>query len=118
MDALGTRLPPPSREHHPVDRVNACPAWHFGRDRLGHTVTCHRIPKNAQTFTASERQVLSDAMAKLSVEHRAVIRRAYYRGLSTQQIAEDLKLSECEVKYRLHDDLRRLLILLTINEFQ
>jgi RNA polymerase sigma-70 factor, ECF subfamily len=81
-------------------------------------MTCHRIPKNAQTFTASERQVLSDAMARLSVEHRAVIRRAYYRGLSTQQIAEDLKLSECEVKYRLHDGLRRLLILLTINEFQ
>ena len=81
-------------------------------------MTCRRIPKDAQAFTAFERQVFSDAMARLSVEHRAVIRRAYYRGLSTQQIAEDLKLSECEVKYRLHDGLRRLLILLTINGFQ
>jgi RNA polymerase sigma-70 factor (ECF subfamily) len=47
-----------------------------------------------------------------------VIRRAFYRGLSTQQIAEDLKLSECEVKCRLHYGLRRLLILATINGFQ
>jgi RNA polymerase sigma-70 factor (ECF subfamily) len=65
-------------------------------------MTCHQIPKNAPAFTEFERQVLSDAMARLSVEHRAVIRRAYYRGWLTQQIAKDLKLSECEVKCRLH----------------
>ena len=118
MGVPGSRLPPPSREHRPVHRVNACLAWHFGWDRLGHTVTCHQIPKNAQAFTGFERQVLSDAMARLSVEHRAVIRRAYYCGLSTEQIAEDLKLSECEVKCRLHYGLRRLLILVTINGFQ
>jgi DNA-directed RNA polymerase specialized sigma24 family protein len=102
MDVSSTRLPPPSREHRPIYRVNACPAWHFGCAHHGHTMTCHQIPKNAQAFTEFERQVLSDAMARLSVEHRAVIRRAYYRGWSTQQIAEDLKLSECEVKCRLH----------------
>jgi Sigma-70, region 4 len=118
MGVPGTRFSPPSREHRPVDRVNACPAWHYGCGRLGHTVTCHQIPKNAQTFTGFERQVLSDAMARLSVEHRAVIRQAYYRGLSTEQIAEDLKLSECEVKCRLHYGLRRLLILVTINGVQ
>jgi|tagenome__1003787_1003787.scaffolds.fasta_scaffold20943849_6 RNA polymerase sigma-70 factor, ECF subfamily len=76
------------------------------------------MSKNARAFTGFERQVLSDAMARLSVEHRDVIRRAYYRGLSTAQIAEDLKLPECEVKCRLHDGLRRLLILVTINGFQ
>ena len=82
---------------------------HLGCDRLARTVTCHQIPKNVPAFTEFERQVLSNAMARLSVEHRDVIRRAYYRGLSTEQIAADLKLSECEVKCRLHYGLRRLL---------
>jgi RNA polymerase sigma-70 factor (ECF subfamily) len=82
----------------------------------------HRdLPPNTQecaAFTGLERQVLKDAMARLPVEYRAVIRRAYYRGMSTEQIAEDLTLAECEVKCRLHYGLRRLLILVTINGFQ
>jgi RNA polymerase sigma-70 factor, ECF subfamily len=81
-------------------------------------VTCHEIPKNAWAFTGFERQLLSDAMARLSVEHRDVIRRAYYCGLSTEQIAEDLKLPDCEVKCRLHYGLRRLLKLMTTTGFQ
>lgn len=65
-----------------------------------------------------ERQALIYAMARIPVEDRAVIGRAYYRNLSTKQIAGELTLSEGEVKCRLHRGLRRLLVLMTINGSQ
>jgi RNA polymerase sigma-70 factor, ECF subfamily len=58
--------------------------------------------------TALDRLLISDAMAQLSPEHRAVIRRSYYLGWSTAQIAEDLDIAEGTVKSRLHYAIRAL----------
>jgi RNA polymerase sigma-70 factor (ECF subfamily) len=37
-----------------------------------------------------DRMLIGDAMAQLSADHRAVVRRSYYLGWTTAQIAEDL----------------------------
>lgn len=58
--------------------------------------------------TALDRLLLSDALTLLSAEHRAVIRRAYYQGLTTAQIAADLQIAEGTVKSRLHYAVRAL----------
>lgn len=47
-------------------------------------------------------------MAQLSIDHRAVIERSYYRGWTTTQIADDLKIAEGTVKSRLHYAVRAL----------
>jgi RNA polymerase sigma-70 factor (ECF subfamily) len=57
---------------------------------------------------ALDRLLLSDALAKLSPQHRAVIVRSYYRGWTTAQIAADLGIAEGTVKSRLHHALRAL----------
>lgn len=58
--------------------------------------------------TALDRLLLTDALAQLSADHRAVIRRAYYQGWTTAQIAEDLDIAEGTVKSRLHYAVRAL----------
>ncbi len=58
--------------------------------------------------TALDRLLLGDALAQLSAEHRAVIRRSYYLGWSTAQIAADLEIAEGTVKSRLHYAVRAL----------
>ncbi|MBI3213920.1 MAG: sigma-70 family RNA polymerase sigma factor [Mycobacterium sp.] len=58
--------------------------------------------------TALDRLLLGDALAQLSTEHRAVIRRSYYLGWSTAQIAADLDIPEGTVKSRLHYAMRAL----------
>ena len=58
--------------------------------------------------TALDRMLLSEAMAQLSEDHRAVIGRAYYQGASTAQIAADLQIAEGTVKSRLHYGMRAL----------
>ena len=62
--------------------------------------------------TALDRLLITDAMAQLSPEHRAVIRRSYYLGWSTTQIAEDLDIAEGTVKSRLHYAIRALRLML------
>jgi RNA polymerase sigma-70 factor (ECF subfamily) len=57
---------------------------------------------------ALNRALISDAMAQLSAEHRAVVGRSYYHGWSTAQIAADLGIAEGTVKSRLHYALRSL----------
>jgi RNA polymerase sigma-70 factor, ECF subfamily len=57
---------------------------------------------------ALDRLLLGDALAQLSPEHRAVIRRSYYLGWTTAQIAEDLQIAEGTVKSRLHYAVRAL----------
>ena len=52
--------------------------------------------------SALDRMLIGDAMAQLSAEHRAVVRRSYYLGWTTAQIAEDLQIAEGTVKSRLH----------------
>ncbi len=48
------------------------------------------------------------ALGQLSAEHRAVIRRSYYQGWTTAQIADDLQIAEGTVKSRLHYAVRAL----------
>jgi RNA polymerase sigma-70 factor (ECF subfamily) len=57
---------------------------------------------------ALDRMLLSDALAQLSPEHQAVIRRSYYQGRTTAQIAADLNIAEGTVKSRLHYAVRAL----------
>ena len=61
-----------------------------------------------QVDTALDRILLSTALSQLSDEHRAVVRRAYYQGWSTGQIADDLQIPEGTVKSRLHYAVRAL----------
>ncbi|MEW5812943.1 MAG: sigma-70 family RNA polymerase sigma factor [Actinomycetota bacterium] len=58
--------------------------------------------------SALNRILLSTALAQLSDEHRAVVRRAYYQGWTTAQIAADLGIAEGTVKSRLHYAMRAL----------
>ena len=51
---------------------------------------------------ALDRILLATAMAQLSTLHRAVIRRSYYQGWTTAQIAADLDIAEGTIKSRLH----------------
>jgi RNA polymerase sigma-70 factor (ECF subfamily) len=57
---------------------------------------------------ALDRMLITDAMAALSADHRAVLRRSYYQGWSTAQIATDLGIAEGTVKSRLHYALHAL----------
>ncbi|MGE5693874.1 MAG: sigma-70 family RNA polymerase sigma factor [Candidatus Sericytochromatia bacterium] len=58
--------------------------------------------------SALDRLLIGDAIAQLSADHRAVVRRSYYLGWSTAQIAADLDIAEGTVKSRLHYALRAL----------
>lgn len=58
--------------------------------------------------SALDRLLIGDAIAQLSTDHRAVIRRSYYQGWSTAQIAADLEIAEGTVKSRLHYAIRAL----------
>ena len=58
--------------------------------------------------TALDRLLLGTALGQLSEDHRAVIRRAYYQGWTTAQIADDLQIAEGTVKSRLHYGMRAL----------
>jgi RNA polymerase sigma-70 factor, ECF subfamily len=57
---------------------------------------------------ALDRLLIADALSQLSPEHRAVVRRSYYLGWTTAQIAEDLHIAEGTVKSRIHYGLRAL----------
>lgn len=56
----------------------------------------------------ADRQLIGHALAQLSVEQRAVIRRSYYEAQTTAQIADDLQLAEVTVKSTLHYAVRAL----------
>jgi RNA polymerase sigma-70 factor (ECF subfamily) len=58
--------------------------------------------------SALDRMLLSSALAQLSPDHRTVIRRSYYEGWSTAQIAADLEIPEGTVRSRLHYAVRSL----------
>ena len=59
---------------------------------------------------AMNREAILDAMARLPVEQRAVIRRSYYERWSIAQIADDLQIDEKTVTARLHYGVRALLL--------
>ena len=72
-------------------------------------ITGHGEPERTgpdQMNAALVRQLIGDALAQLSGEHRAVIRRSHYLGWTTAQIPDDLHIAECTVKSRLHLALR------------
>jgi RNA polymerase sigma-70 factor, ECF subfamily len=57
---------------------------------------------------ALDRSLIGFALARLSPQHRAVIRRSYYLGWTTARIADDLHIADDTVKSRLHHALRAL----------
>lgn len=65
-------------------------------------------PGPDEAGSAVDRILMGDAMAQLSIEHRAVVHRSYYQGWTTAQIAADLAIAEGTVKSRLHYALRAL----------
>ena len=58
--------------------------------------------------SALDRLLIGEAMAQLSSEHRAVVRRSYYQRWTTAPIAADLGIAEGTVKSRLRYALRAL----------
>lgn len=50
---------------------------------------------------ALDRAPIGDALARLSPQHRAVVRRSYYLGWTTARIADDLHIADRTVKSRL-----------------
>jgi RNA polymerase sigma-70 factor (ECF subfamily) len=61
---------------------------------------------------ALDRLLIGDALARLTPEHRAVVRRSYFQGWTTAQIAADLRIVDGTVKSRLHYALRALRLVL------
>jgi RNA polymerase sigma-70 factor (ECF subfamily) len=57
---------------------------------------------------ALNRLLIGDALARLTPEHREVVRRSYFQGWTTAQIAADLGIADGTVKSRLHYALRAL----------
>jgi RNA polymerase sigma-70 factor, ECF subfamily len=55
-----------------------------------------------------ERLLIGEALARLPAEYRDVVRRSYYDGSTTAQIARDLQIAEGTVKSRLHHAVRTL----------
>lgn len=55
-----------------------------------------------------DRRLILDALRRLSATDRAVIRRAYYSGWTTTQIADDLQVADSVGKETLHHALRAL----------
>ena len=51
---------------------------------------------------------IREALAQLPAADRAILRRSYYQGSTTAQIAEDLQIGEDAVKSRLHHTLLTL----------
>ena len=63
-------------------------------------------------MAALNRLMIGNAMKRLCPQHRAVIRRAYYLGWTTERTAADLKITEAMVTSRLHDALHSLRLIL------
>lgn len=61
-----------------------------------------------QSDRALDGWLVADALGRLSADHREVIVRAYYQGLSTHQIAAELDVPAGTVKSRMHYGMRAL----------
>ena len=57
---------------------------------------------------AVDPQLIGQALAQLSAEDRAVVRRSYYDVWTTAQIADGLQVADDTVKSRLHYAVRSL----------
>lgn len=65
-------------------------------------------PTSDDTDALFEAILIEEALAAISVDHRAVIVKAYYGGRSVAQTAAELDIPEGTVKSRLHYGLRAL----------
>jgi RNA polymerase sigma factor, sigma-70 family len=74
---------------------------------VGTDVTPERVTAD-ETDALLDSWLVSDALAGLSYEHRAVVVHAYYGGRSIAEIARELEIPEGTVKSRLHYGLRAL----------
>jgi RNA polymerase sigma-70 factor (ECF subfamily) len=86
-------------------------AWLFAVARDMVSPNCSGAPEQAGRDVdnlALNRSLVADAFARLSAEHRAVVRRAHYYGWTTAQIGADLGIADGTVKSRLHHALRTL----------
>jgi RNA polymerase sigma-70 factor (ECF subfamily) len=87
-----------------------------------HRLGCCRSGFNVTTGEGNstpDRELVIRALAQLGAEHRAVVCRSHYLGLTTAQIAADLGIAEATVKSRLHyalHALRQLLQQMTVTE--
>ncbi|KRB39086.1 UNVERIFIED_CONTAM: sigma-70 family RNA polymerase sigma factor [Microbacterium sp. SLM126] len=69
------------------------------------------VPERVQadaTDALFETILIEEALAALSVDHRAVVIRAYFRALTVAEMAAELEIPEGTVKSRLHYGLRAL----------
>ncbi len=69
------------------------------------------VPERAQedaTEALFEAILIEEALAALSADHRAVVIRAYFGGLTVTEMAGELEIPEGTVKSRLHYALRAL----------
>jgi RNA polymerase sigma-70 factor, ECF subfamily len=57
---------------------------------------------------ALDRSPIGDALARLSPQHCAVVRRSYYLGWTTARIADDLHIADRTMKSRRHHAIRAL----------
>lgn len=80
--------------------------------RSQHEFATDTLPEAASAANESDAVLdawlVSDALAELSHEHRAVIVHAYYGGRSIAEISRELDVPEGTVKSRLHYGLRAL----------
>lgn len=79
--------------------------------RSRHERTVDELPERAtgdDTDALFDAMIIQEALASLTAEHRAVIVKAYYRGLSVAQTAAELGIPDGTVKSRLHYGLRAL----------
>ena len=77
------------------------------RREIGVAEVPERLAPDA-TDALFEAILVEEALAALTIEHRAVVVRAYYRGLSVAEMAGELEIPEGTVKSRLHYGLRAL----------
>src|SRR6478735_6885997 len=87
-----------------IDDKRSAHAQHeFGTENLP-----ERPSPDDQADAVLDAWLVSDALAELSDEHRAVIVHAYYGGRSISEISRELDVPEGTVKSRLHYGLRAL----------
>lgn len=66
------------------------------------------VPASDATDALFEAILVEEALATLSAEHRGVVVRAYFRGMSVAEIAAELGIPDGTVKSRMHYGLRAL----------
>jgi RNA polymerase sigma-70 factor (ECF subfamily) len=77
------------------------------RREIGVADVPERVVPDA-TDALFEAMLVEEALAALTIEHRSVVVRAYYRGMSVAEMAGELDVPEGTVKSRLHYGLRAL----------